>query len=78
MGSLAAGSQFWLQRLAKATTSSEGNTTLWIRDYRAPLASSPDAIASLREYAREQGLDVHRIVMNGVEVWRQDEAQGEV
>lgn len=78
IGSVAAESQLWLQRLAKVTTSSEGKVTLWIRDYRAPVSSSSEAIESFRAYAREQGLDVHRIVMNGVEIWRHNAVQGEV
>lgn len=78
IGSVAAESQLWLQRLAKVTTSSEGKVTLWIRDYRAPVASSPEAIEAFRAYAREQGRDVHRIVMNGVEIWRHNAVQGEV
>lgn len=78
IGSVAAESQLWLQRLAKVTTSNEGKVTLWIRDYRAPVASSPEAIEAFRAYAREQGRDVHRIVMNGVEIWRHNAVQGEV
>lgn len=78
IGSVAAESQLWLQRLAKVTTSSEGKVTLWIRDYRAPVSRSPEAIESFRAYAREQGLDAHRIVMNGVEIWRHNAVQGDV
>ncbi|WP_017462630.1 hypothetical protein [Dyella ginsengisoli] len=78
MGSVAAESQLWLQRLAKVTTSSGGETTLWIRDYRAPIATSSEAIESFRSYAREQGRDIQRIVMNGVEIWRHNATQGEV
>lgn len=78
LGSVAAGSQLWLQRLAKVTTSSDGKATLWIRDYRAPVATLSEVIESFRSYAREQGRDIHRIVMNGVEIWRYNAKQGEV
>ncbi|MBD9437303.1 hypothetical protein IB223_14460 [Pseudoxanthomonas sp. PXM03] len=67
----AAGSAFaasWSERLLRRTVDADGNTTWWLRDYGMDAAAQEDLTRSLLSQPLHQR--PHRIVINGVEVWR--------
>jgi hypothetical protein len=61
----------WSQRLLRwnaGTTDGEG-TTAWVRDYSLDPSDVPGLLASLRAVSEQQGLTLHRIMINGHEAW---------
>ena len=67
----AAGTAFatsWSERLFRRSVDADGNTTWWLRDYGIDAAALADVTRSLLSQPLHQR--PHRIVINGVEVWR--------
>lgn len=58
----------WSERLLRRTVDADGNTTWWLRDYGMDAAAQEDLTRSLLSQPLHQR--PHRIVINGVEVWR--------
>lgn len=58
----------WSERLLRRTVDADGNTTWWLRDYRMEAAEQEALTRSLTFLPPQQR--PHRIVINGVEVWR--------
>lgn len=58
----------WPERLLRRTSDAQGNTTWWLRDYRVGDDEREALIRTLVSQSPEQR--PHRIVVNGVEVWR--------
>lgn len=58
----------WSERLLRRTSDVQGNTTWWLRDYRLSEAEREALTHALLSQA--PGQRPHRIVVNGVEVWR--------
>nr|WP_298128496.1 hypothetical protein [uncultured Pseudoxanthomonas sp.] len=59
---------FWSERLFRRSVDADGNTTWWLRDYGIDAAALEDVTRSLLSQPLHQR--PHRIVINGVEVWR--------
>lgn len=61
----------WSERSLRRVTSPEGQTTVWLRDYRIGDDEIPVLVDHLLGQ-HEGGASLHRIMINGVEVWRQE------
>jgi hypothetical protein len=59
----------WPHRVVRSQEGDDG-LTVWIRDYRFDAADTQQLVASIRCDAQRQGLALHRIVLNGHELWR--------
>lgn len=60
----------WSERTLRRVSTQDGGTTVWLRDYR--LSSDEIATALAELLAQPSGAGpVTRVVINGVEVWRQ-------
>ncbi|QDH70142.1 hypothetical protein [Marilutibacter alkalisoli] len=60
----------WLERLVRWLERPEGDAAIWVRDYRLDDATARRVVELIRTGAREQGLEVGRIVINARELWR--------
>ncbi len=61
----------WSERSLRRVTTPEGQTTVWLRDYRIGEDEIPALVNHLLGQHENRG-SLHRIMINGVEVWRQD------
>lgn len=57
-------------RLMRWIEQHDQDPSLWIRDYRLDEAGARAVADAMRQLAREQGLQLERIVVNAREVWR--------
>lgn len=62
----------WAHRLIRWLQQQGHTPTIWLRDYFLDKTTTPVLIAQLRAQAREHGLVLQRIVVNGHELWRAD------
>lgn len=53
----------WLQQEGQAPA-------IWVRDYRLDRDAATQVVEQLRAHAREQGIELERIVVNARELWR--------
>lgn len=60
----------WLTRLIRWIEQQGHDPTVWIRDYRLDDAAARNLVETLRSQAREQGIQLERIVVNARELWR--------
>jgi hypothetical protein len=60
----------WPHRLLRWLADSDAGTTAWVRDYRLDASQATQLIDSLRCLAQQQGHPLHRIMLNGHELWR--------
>lgn len=61
----------WSERSLRRVTTPEGQTTVWLRDYRIGEDEIPSLVNQLLDQHGNRA-SLHRIMINGVEVWRQD------
>lgn len=60
----------WMARWIKWVERDGHDPALWLRDYRIDDAETRRVVDALRGLAREQGISLERIVVNGREFWR--------
>jgi predicted O-linked N-acetylglucosamine transferase (SPINDLY family) len=60
----------WMARWIKWVERDGHDPVLWLRDYRIDDAETRRVVDALRGLAREQGISLERIVVNGREFWR--------
>jgi len=66
-----ASSTSWPERLLRWLATPDGKgATAWIRDFQMTPSQAARMIDSLRSLAAQQGQQLHRIVLNGHELWR--------
>jgi hypothetical protein len=70
-----AASTAWPERLLRWLAAPDGNATAWIRDYQMSPSQAARMVDSLRSLAAQQGQQLHRIVLNGHELWRSASTQ---
>lgn len=71
-----AASTAWPERLLRLLATPEGKgATAWIRDYQMSPSQAARMVDSLRSLAAQQGQQLHRIVLNGHELWRSASTQ---
>jgi len=66
----AAATLLWPHRLLRWLADSDAGMTAWVRDYRLDPSQATQLIDSLRCLAEQQGHSLHRIMLNGHELWR--------
>lgn len=59
----------WLERLCRWIERREREPSIWVRDYRLDLQQAQMLASSLQALARERGVTLGRIVINGREAW---------
>lgn len=60
----------WPERLLRWLPDvGQDGSTAWVRDFRMDPASAQDLVESLQALAREQGVRLNRIVLNGHPIW---------
>jgi hypothetical protein len=59
----------WLERLCRWIERREREPSIWVRDYRLDLHQAHMMASSLQALARERGVTLGRIVINGRETW---------
>lgn len=64
----------WAEKALRLVRSPDGETVLWIRDYRTSRTRLEPAIRAL--IARAPGLQLHRIMLNGRKIWISGATQG--
>jgi len=69
--------RFWAERMVRLTPGSNGRNTLWVRDYRLEEGDLDRVATELRQHHEREGELVGRIVINGYEVWRAPDSEGE-
>ena len=69
--------RFWAERMVRLTPGSNGRNTLWVRDYRLEEGDIDRVATELRQHHEREGGLVGRIVINGYEVWRAPDSEGE-
>ena len=69
-GRSAAASLLWPHRLLRWLADSDAGMTAWVRDYRLDPSQAAQLVDSLRCLADQQGHSLHRIMLNGHELWR--------
>lgn len=62
--------RFWAERLVRLTHDGDGQSTIWLRDYRLKANDFESVAAKLRWHGRQEGAPISRVVINGREVWR--------
>lgn len=65
----AAGAMPWLARMVRWLEQKGHDPAVWVRDYRLEPAEADELAAALRTHAREHGITLERIVVNGRELW---------
>jgi hypothetical protein len=60
----------WLARWTKWIEREGRDPTLWLRDFRINGSEADRIVENFRAFAREHGLTLDRIVINGREFWR--------
>jgi hypothetical protein len=69
-------SEAWPERLLRWLSDSNGDgATAWVRDYQLNPAQAAKMIDSLHSLAGQQGQQLHRVVLNGHELWRSASTQ---
>jgi hypothetical protein len=61
--------QPWLERLYRWAERAGADPSLWVRDYRLGPEQARDLASALQSLARERGVALRRIVVNGREAW---------
>jgi len=69
-GRTAAASMLWPHRLLRWLADHDGRVSAWVRDYRLDPAEAGQLVDYLRNLAEQQGHSLHRIMLNGHELWR--------
>ena len=59
----------WLARMVRWLEQKGHDPAVWVRDYRLEPAEAGELAAALRMQAREHGITLERIVVNGRELW---------
>lgn len=59
----------WLARMVRWLEQKGHDPAVWVRDYRLEPAEAGELAAALRTQAREHGITLERIVLNGRELW---------
>jgi hypothetical protein len=59
----------WALRLLRWFEHRGDGATAWLRDYTATAANTAQLVADVREFARDEGLPLRRVVLNGRTVW---------
>lgn len=78
LGPLVAADQPWPERLLRMSQRPGGKAAIWVRDYKlAPHLVEP-LVAHLLRLARQDGVALERVVVNGTIVWQSESIQGEV
>jgi hypothetical protein len=54
-----------------------GKAALWVRDYKLMPQSIEPLVAHLRQLARQDGVALDRVVVNGTIVWHAESLKGE-
>jgi hypothetical protein len=66
-----AASVAWPERLLRWIADPQGQgVTAWVRDFGIEPSQLQRMVDSLRDLARQQGQQLHRVVLNGHELWR--------
>jgi len=60
---------FWAERLMRLTRDGDGQSTVWLRDYRLQAGDVEPVVERLRWHGRQEGVPIDRVVINGREVW---------
>jgi hypothetical protein len=60
----------WPHRLLRWLADNNTGLTAWVRDYRLDASQATQLVDSLRCLAEQQGHTLHRIMLNGHELWR--------
>ncbi|MEI7037462.1 hypothetical protein [Fulvimonas yonginensis] len=72
LGPLISAGQPWPERLLRLSQKPGGKATMWVRDYGlVPQAIDP-LVAHLRRVAAGEGIELERVMVNGVVAWRAD------
>ncbi|HEX7814754.1 hypothetical protein [Dyella sp.] len=59
----------WSERVLRLGRDGGSGVTAWLRDYRLNESELSGVLDSLTSYAREQGIPLRRVVLNGRQVW---------
>jgi|GEM_PF-1100354 len=59
----------WQERLLRVVKYSDGAVVAWVRDFRIDPDGASELVANLMEKLQHQGLQVSRVMLNGVEAW---------
>ena len=62
-------SGFWPERLLRFTRERDGSSVAWLRDFRLGQDEASHFIRFVLSDARQKGVDLSRIMLNGREVW---------
>jgi hypothetical protein len=77
LGPLVAADQPWPERLLRLSQRPGGKAALWVRDYKLMPQSIEPLVAHLRQLARQDGVALDRVVVNGTIVWHAESLKGE-
>lgn len=77
LGPLVAADRPWPERLLRLSQRPGGKAALWVRDYKLMPQSIEPLVAHLRQLARQDGVALDRVVVNGTIVWHSESLKGE-
>lgn len=77
LGPLVAADQPWPERLLRVSQRPGGKAAIWVRDYKLAPQSVEPLVAHLRQLARQDGVALERVVVNGTIAWHWESTKGE-
>lgn len=67
---IALADHIWAERLMRLTRHSDGEATVWLRDFALKESDLTPVVSRLVQRGRESGFRIGRVVINGREIWR--------
>ncbi len=68
----------WSKQVLRWTVSPEGEETVWVRDYSLTAEQVNEMVSDIRKMAHEHTIFLSAIMVNGRQVWRNENTQSEV